>query len=155
METSVKRAIKNDLSIIKAKSVAEYLTSIPPQSRKTLKKLRKTIRALVPKATEVISYLMPTFKYGRMLVAYGAFSDHCSFFPLSSAITKRFKRELSGYDTNPGTIRFPIDKPLPASLVRKIVRARIEQNRQRDRKSDEMKRDASVTKGAGRKKKKV
>jgi uncharacterized protein YdhG (YjbR/CyaY superfamily) len=116
----------------RVESVAEYFASIPPGSRVTLNKLRKVIRAIVPKATEVISYGIPTFKYGRMLVAYGAFSHHCSFFPLSSAIMKRFDEELSRYDTSRGTIRFPVDTPLPASLVKKIVRARLEQNRMRD-----------------------
>jgi uncharacterized protein YdhG (YjbR/CyaY superfamily) len=121
-------------------TVDEYFASLPPGSRNTLQKLRRTIKALVPRATEVISYQLPTFKDGRMLVAYGAFSDHCSFFPLSSAVTKRFAKELARYDTSPGTIRFPIDKPLPASLVKKIVKARIEQNKFRDKISGKSKR---------------
>ncbi len=73
------------------------------------------------------------FKDGRMLVAYAAFSHHCSFFPLSASILDRFRKELSGYETSRGTIRFTVDNPLPASLVKKIVRERLKQNRLRDR----------------------
>jgi uncharacterized protein YdhG (YjbR/CyaY superfamily) len=93
------------------------------------------IRTVVPKATEVIYYQLPAFKQKRMLVAYGAFSDHCSFFPLSSSVLEKFKSKLAGYETSRGTIRFPFDRPLPSSLVRKIVKARIAQNAERDRKN--------------------
>lgn len=128
------------------KTVKEYFASISPESRRTLRELRRTIKALVPEATEVISYQLPTFRDGRMIVSYGAFSDHCSFFPLSSAVTKRFAKDLARYDTTPGTIRFPIDKALPASLVKKIVKARIEQNKLRDRKSETARRQAHAGK---------
>lgn len=117
----------------KAKNVAEYLKSVPPRSRRTLNELRRTIKALVPKATEVISYGIPTFKDGRMLVAYAAFKDHCSFFPLGSAVLAEYRRELARFDTSKGTIRFTVEQPLPRALVRKIVKARIEQNRARDK----------------------
>jgi uncharacterized protein YdhG (YjbR/CyaY superfamily) len=131
----------------KVKSVAEYFASIPPQSRKTLNKLRKTIKAVVPGAIEVMYYQLPSFRHGRALVAYGAFSDHCSFFPLSAAIVERFRHELSQFNTSRGTIRFPVDKPLPSSVVRKIVRARIEQNqeRERDRRRADAKRHPPAT----------
>jgi uncharacterized protein YdhG (YjbR/CyaY superfamily) len=119
----------------KVKTVAEYLAAAPPKSRTALKKLRAMIRTVVPKATEVIYYQLPAFKQKRMLVAYGAFSDHCSFFPLSSSVLEKFKSKLGGYETSRGTIRFPFDRPLPSSLVRKIVKARIAQNAERDRKN--------------------
>ncbi len=118
----------------KVSSVTEYLASVPPQSKVTLNKLRRTIRALVPEATEVIYYQLPAFRDGRTLVAYGAFSDHCSLFPLSAAIIERFRDELAGYETSRGTIRFPFGKPIPVSLVKKIVKARIKQNREREKK---------------------
>ena len=115
----------------KVASVAQYFASVPPKSRKTLNELRKTIKGVVPQATEVIYYQMPSFRDTRPLVAYGAFSDHCSLFPLSAAVVERFKHQLKGYTATRGTIHFPLDKPIPASLVKKIVKARIVQNRDR------------------------
>ena len=117
----------------KAKSVNEYFASMPQEARSALTKLRKTIRMAAPGATEVISYGIPTFKLDRMLVSYAAFRNHCSFFPLSAAVLKAHKSELKNYQTSKGTIRFQVDKPLPASLVKRIVRARIEENEQRAR----------------------
>ncbi len=116
----------------KAKTVSEYLSSVPLPTKKALNDLRKIVKGLAPKATEVISYGIPTFKEGRMLVAYAAFTKHCSFFPLSASILEEFRNELSGYETSRGTIRFTVEHPLPSSLVKKIVRARIRQNRERD-----------------------
>ena len=115
------------------KTVAEYFAKIPKERRATLTRLRKTIRTMVPKAEEVISYGIPTFKLDKMLVAYAAFRHHCSFFPLSAAVLKAHIKKLKNYETSKGTIRFPIDKPLPASLVRSLVKARIVENEQRAR----------------------
>lgn len=106
-------------------TIDEYLASVPPEARKSLTKIRAAIRSAVPKATEHISYGMPMFRYHRMLVAFAAFASHCSFFPMSRAVMETFKKELQSYDKSVGTIRFPVDKPLPATLVRKIVRARM------------------------------
>lgn len=113
------------------KTVDEYLASVSKESRIALTRLRKVIKSVVPKAEEVIWYRIPTFKLGRMLVAYAAFTNHCSFFPLSAAILNTHKHELRKYETSKGTIRFPANKPLPASLVRKLVKARIVENEQR------------------------
>ena len=107
--------------------VAAYLRAMPPGPRAALQKLRKTIKAAAPKATEGISYGIPMFKHHGMLVGYAAFKDHCSLF-MSTHITKALKQELASYDTSKGTIRFTADKPLPATLVRKLVKARIAQN---------------------------
>ncbi|HTP13036.1 MAG TPA: DUF1801 domain-containing protein [Bacteroidota bacterium] len=115
----------------KVKTVSEYLAAAPPQSRPMLKKLRATIRAIVPSAKESIYYQLPAFRSERAIVAYGGFSDHCSLFPLSGSVVERFRRELAGYETSRGTIRIPFDRPLPASLIRKIVRARVAQNKER------------------------
>ena len=112
-----------------ADAVDEYLAAIPEPARSTLNKIRAVIRSAVPaEATEGISYGMPMFKYKGSLVGYAAFKDHCSFFPMGSSAIEAFKSELKNYQTSKGTIRFPMDKPLPAALVKKMVKARIAQN---------------------------
>jgi uncharacterized protein YdhG (YjbR/CyaY superfamily) len=109
-----------------AKNVDEYLARVPEPARSTLKKVRAAIRSAVPEeATEVISYRIPIVKYKGMLVGYAAFSNHCSFFTMSSAVISKFKKELKGFLKSKGTIRFPVDKPLSATLVKKLVKARI------------------------------
>src|SRR5579864_2080219 len=109
------------------RNVDEYLARVPEPARGTLKKMRAAIRSAAPRAaTEVISYGIPAFKYKGMLVWFAAFSDHCSLFPTASVIAA-FKSELKGFRTSKGTIQFPIDKPLPAALVKKMVRARVAQ----------------------------
>ena len=112
-----------------AKNVNEYLAGSPEPARSTLKRVRAVIRSVVPaETTEVISYGIPTFKYKRGLVAFAAFKDHCSFFPMGSSVLDAFKEELKGFRVSKGTLHFPLDRPLPAALVKKIVRARIAQN---------------------------
>jgi uncharacterized protein YdhG (YjbR/CyaY superfamily) len=111
------------------KNIDEYLAGVPEPARNTLSKVRAMIRAAAPSdATEVISYGMPAFKYKGSLVAFAAFSNHCSLFPMGSAAIEKFKKELEGYQTSKGTIRFPVDKPLPAALLKKIVKARVADN---------------------------
>jgi uncharacterized protein YdhG (YjbR/CyaY superfamily) len=115
-------------------SVDNYLAEVSLEARATLEKLRKTIKAVVPRAVEVISYQIPTFKLdGRMLVSYAAFKDHCSFFPGAAPI-RAHEHELKSYQTSKGTIRFPTSKPLPATLVRKLVKTRIKENEARAKK---------------------
>lgn len=110
-----------------AKSVAEYIASVPDPARTVLEKLRATIRSVVPKgAAEIISYGIPAFKTKYILVWYGAFSDHCSLFPTATVI-EQFKGELKPFRTSKGTIHFPLDKPLPTGLIRQIVKARVRQ----------------------------
>jgi uncharacterized protein YdhG (YjbR/CyaY superfamily) len=111
----------------KAETVDDYLATVPEEARVTLEKLRKTIKAAAPKATEVISYQIPMYKQHGMLVGFAAFRDHCSFFPGAKPIAIH-KDELKAYKTSKGTIRFPIGKPLPAALVKKLVKARIAEN---------------------------
>lgn len=116
------------------KSVDEYLAGIPEPARSTLQRVRAAIRSAVPpETTEAIWYRIPTFKYKGPLVAFAAFSNHCSFFPMSSSLIEAFKNELKGFPTSKGTIRFPADKPLAAALVKKLVKARIAQNEQKKR----------------------
>jgi uncharacterized protein YdhG (YjbR/CyaY superfamily) len=113
------------------KTVAAYLAALPKDSRAALQKLRKDIRAAAPGATELIAWDMPAFKLGRLLVGYAAFKDHCSFFPMSLAVMRDFAAELKGYSMSKGTIRFSAAEPLPTSLVRRIVKARIAENQAR------------------------
>jgi uncharacterized protein YdhG (YjbR/CyaY superfamily) len=114
--------------------VDQYIAGVPEPARSTLKKIRATIRsAAPPEATETISYQVPTFKYKGSLVAFAAFADHCSFFPMSVAVMRKFKKDLKNLDSSKGTIRFPVDKPLSATLVKKLVKARVAQNEKRRR----------------------
>src|SRR5712692_1607157 len=110
------------------KNTDEYLAGVPEPARSTLNKVRAAIRSAVPpEATEAISYGMPAFKYKGVLVWFAAFSNHCSLFPGASVI-EAFKHELRNFQTSKGTIHFPVDKPLSAALVKKLVKARIAQN---------------------------
>jgi uncharacterized protein YdhG (YjbR/CyaY superfamily) len=114
------------------KNTDEYLAAVPEPARSTLNKIRAVIRSVVPaEATEAISYGMPSFKYKGALVWFAAFSNHCSFFPGSGAVIAKFHNELKSFQTSKGTIRFPVDKPLSAGLVKKIVKARIAENARR------------------------
>jgi uncharacterized protein YdhG (YjbR/CyaY superfamily) len=111
------------------KNTDEYLAGVPEPARGTLGKIRAAIRSVVPaESTEAIGYGMPTFRYKGALVGFAAFSDHCSFFPMSGSVVEAFQSELKRYETSKGTIRFPVDKPLPVVLVKKLVKARIAEN---------------------------
>lgn len=115
------------------KNTDEYIARVSEPARSTLKKIRAVIRSVVPReATEIISYGMPAFKHNGVLVWFAAFSNHCSLFPTGSVI-EEFKKELKGYTTSKGTIQFPVDKPLPVTLVKKLVKARIAQNESKKR----------------------
>jgi uncharacterized protein YdhG (YjbR/CyaY superfamily) len=110
------------------KTVDEYLERVPEPARTTLKNIRAVIRSVAPsEATESISYGMPTFKYKGMLASFAAFSDHCSLFP-GSGPTIAFKNELKNFQTSKGTIRFAPNKPLPATLLKRLMKARIAEN---------------------------
>lgn len=116
------------------KNVDEYLAGVPEPARSTLDKVRAAIRSAVPpEATEAIGYGIPTFRYNGGLVAYAAFSKHCSFFPMSLAVMKTFQNELKDFHTFKGTIHFPLDKPLSATLVKKLVRARVAEKKRKER----------------------
>ena len=122
--------IEGSTSMKNFKTVDEYLAASPAEVRDLLEKLRKTIRQTAPKAEEAISYNMPAFKWHGMLVWYGAYKDHIGFYPRSSAIAA-FKDELAGYKTSKGAIQLPIEKGIPTSLIKKIVKFRVEENEQR------------------------
>jgi uncharacterized protein YdhG (YjbR/CyaY superfamily) len=111
------------------KNVDEYLAGVPEPARSALSKIRAAIRsAAPPEATEVISYGIPMFKYKGMLMGFAAFSNHCSLFPGSLSAMKELQNELKDFYTAKGTIRFPVDKPPSAALVKKLVKARIAEN---------------------------
>ena len=109
------------------KNVDEYITTFPKNIQTILQELRQVIRDAAPEAEEVISYQMPAFKLNGILVWFAAFKNHIGFFPKSSAI-EAFKKELSGYEVSKGTIRFPLDKPIPLDLVKKIVKYRVKED---------------------------
>src|SRR2546422_10005813 len=111
------------------KNVDEYLAGVPEPARSTLNRVRAAIRSAVPlEATEAISYRIPTFKYKGSLLGFAAFSNHCSLFPMSPSVIEAFKNELKDFHTSKGAIHFPVDKPLSAALVKKLVKARIAEN---------------------------
>jgi uncharacterized protein YdhG (YjbR/CyaY superfamily) len=115
--------------ITKANAIDQYLANLSDDKKAALKTLRKTIQAAAPRAEECISYHLPAFRLdGKPLVAFGASENHCAFYPMSGATVEAHKDLLKGYDTSKGTIRFQMDNPLPASLVRKLVKARIAEN---------------------------
>src|SRR3989304_3582389 len=117
-----------------ARDVDNYLAALPEDVRAALEDLRRKIRSVVPQATEVISYQLPTFRYeGRGLVAFGAARSHCSFYVMSTDVVRAFAAELKGYATGKSTIRFAANEPLPAALVTKLVKARIAENEGRSR----------------------
>lgn len=109
----------------KPKTIDEYLAPLSAEKRTTLEKLRKDIQSAAPEAEECISYDIPGFRLdGRLLVSFGAAKNHCAFYAGAHPV-KAHEEELEAYDTNKGTIRFPVDRPLPAALVRKLVKSRI------------------------------
>jgi len=117
---------------IKARTIDEYMAALSDDKRAALEKLRKTIRAAAPRAKVCISYQLAAFRQdGRMLVAFGATANHCALYLMSSTTVEAHRNQLKKYDTSKGTIRFPADKPLPAALVRKLVKARIAENEAR------------------------
>jgi len=113
----------------KPKTIDEYLARAKPEQRALLEKLRKLIHDVAPDVEECISYGLAGFKLrGRPLVYFGAWANHCAFYPGSSALAKSLHRELKHFETSKGTIRFTPDKPLPNALVKKIVKARVAEN---------------------------
>jgi uncharacterized protein YdhG (YjbR/CyaY superfamily) len=116
-----------------AKDVDEYLSTLPPAERRALKKLRATIKSAAPKAQERISYRMPLYFYLGYLVGFAAFKNHCSFFVMSYKVMGMFKKELKPFLKATATLHFTPEKPLPVSLVKKIVKARVKENEDRKR----------------------
>jgi uncharacterized protein YdhG (YjbR/CyaY superfamily) len=116
----------------KPKTIDEYLAGVDADHRDALQKLRETIHTIAPTVEECISYGIPAFRLnGRSLVFFGAWANHCAFYPGSSATLKKFRNELSDFQTSKGTLRFSPDKPMPVALVKKLLKARIAENNAR------------------------
>ncbi len=103
-----------------------YFASLPPDARKRMKECRDIIRALAPKATEVFSYGIPGFELsGKPLVWYAAFRHHTSLYPMTASIRKAHAAALKGYKMSTGTVQFRLDEPLPAALIKRLIKARL------------------------------
>ena len=114
---------------IKAKTIDEYLALAKPDQRAVLKKLRQAIHSAAPGAEEYIGYGLAGFKFNqRPLIYFGAWENHCAIYAASPAVQKKFQKELKGFEVSKGTIRFTPDKPLPVTLVKALVKARIAEN---------------------------
>ncbi len=112
---------------IKFETIDEYIKTFPKDIQKILETVRKTIKESAPDAEETISYLIPTFKLNGNLVHFAAFKNHIGFYPTPAGIEK-FKTELSKYESAKGSVQFPLDKPMPLSLIKKIVKYRVKEN---------------------------
>ena len=108
-------------------SIDEYIAGFPPDVREILERIRSTIREAAPDAEETISYQMPTFRLKGNLVHFAAFKNHIGFYPTPTG-TDRFQKELAVYKGGKGSIRFPLDQPIPFDLIGEIVRFRVEEN---------------------------
>lgn len=110
--------------------IRAYLTAQPPGARAVLKQIRDVIRTVAPDAVDSFSYRIPGVKLdGKALLWYAGFTHHTSLYPIGETIRNRFRAELEGYETSKGTVRFPLDQPLPVSLVRRLVKARMDEVR--------------------------
>lgn len=118
--------MKRSPAKVKTFDLEAYLDSIPADARAALQKLRKAISAAAPRAEAGVSYGMPAFRLdGRPLMCFAATKHGCSLYPMSAAVLRAHAADLRKYETSKGTIRFPAAKPLPSTLVRKLVKARI------------------------------
>ena len=112
-------------------TVDAYLAALPAKQRKALEDLRRVIKSAAPKATEGISYQMPTYKYQGMLVSFAAFTNHLSLFGATSTFRRKFAKQLKGFEQTTGSVHFTPEKPLPAAVVRGIIEARVAENEAR------------------------
>lgn len=112
----------------KCGTIDEYLAGVSPEQRAALEKLRKQIRAVAPKATECINYGVAAFDWNGTLVGFGAGKNHLTFFPMTGHTVAAHAKELKDYETSKGAIRFTLEKPLPAALVKKLVKERMAEN---------------------------
>jgi uncharacterized protein YdhG (YjbR/CyaY superfamily) len=112
------------------RQIRAYLAAQPPRTRAVLRQMRDVIKSVAPDAIDSFSYRIPGVKLdGKVLVWYAGFTHHTSLYPIGDAIRARYSSELEGYETSKGTVRFPLDKPLPLMLVKRLVKARVEETR--------------------------
>jgi len=116
---------------VSAEEVDEYLSAVDEPKRSTLQGLRRTILEIVPEAEQVISYRVPAFRVqGKVVAGFAAFKDHLSYLPFSGSVLEQLEDELRGYTMTRGALHFPVDRPLPPSLVEKLIAVRLDQVRQ-------------------------
>jgi len=114
---------------IQANDVDEYIAQVPDEQRPVLTTLRDIIRSIAPDAVESISYGIPTYKQdGKPLVYFGTASTHYALYAISGAVREKYSEELAGYSMSKGTIRFPFDKPIPSGLIKKLLKAALQEN---------------------------
>ncbi|MFM2226390.1 MAG: hypothetical protein RJA07_2592 [Bacteroidota bacterium] len=113
----------------KTKNINEYISLQPDIAKEMLEQIREIVKSIIPDTEEIISYGMPAFKvYGRVLVYFAGFKNHCSLFPANASLIAEMKTELKNYKTSKGTIQFEFGKPLPINLIKKIVKIRMKEN---------------------------
>jgi uncharacterized protein YdhG (YjbR/CyaY superfamily) len=115
------------MNIDDPKTIDDHISQFPPETQLHLQKVRETIKAVAPEATETISYGIPTFKFHGNLVHFSGHAHHIGFYP-GSEVVERFRDELDSYKTSKGTIQFPLDKPIPFDLIRRITEFRLDKN---------------------------
>jgi uncharacterized protein YdhG (YjbR/CyaY superfamily) len=115
---------------LQAKNIDEYIVAFPKETQKLLEQVRATIKKAAPEAEEAIKYAIPTFVYNGNLVHFAGYENHIGFYPAPTGM-EAFKKDLSVYKTGKGSVQFPIDKPMPLGLITKIVKFRIEQNKEK------------------------
>ena len=113
---------------MKPKTIEEYIGSAPAEVQERLWQLHETIRAAAPGASEALKWSMPAYSYQKILVTFAVFKKHIGFYPMPSAI-KSFAKELKNFRTAEGSVQFPLEKPLPISLIKKIVRFRVKESK--------------------------
>jgi uncharacterized protein YdhG (YjbR/CyaY superfamily) len=112
-------------------TITQYINAAPTQAQKKLREMRACIRASAPGAEESLKWGMPSFSYKRILVTFAAFKHHVGLYPTPAAV-RAFAEDLTGYVTGKGSIQFPLDKPLPLALIRKIVAFRVRECIEKD-----------------------
>lgn len=120
------------MTLVSDREIDDYLAGLDEPKRTTLSRLRQTIVRTIPDAEQCISYGMPAFRlHGQVVAGFAAFKNHLSYLPHSGSVFPELRDELSGYSTSSGALRFPVDKPLPAELVEKLIGVRIKHVLQR------------------------